>query len=330
MKTDIAKQPLAAACLTLMAIAVTAVWWSRGDSAAVCPMGAEMLPGDWIALFQAQHPGSARWITFFGILFTGIYIGRFSNRYNLYAGRCYLTIPFFGMTACFAGLAATGLGQLAAALVLALAVRNYCGAFRNGYGFNALFRASLYLGTLPLLSPATLPLWLLLPTAVFLFRRTVRETVVAFFGLGLPLFLFSYVRWATGAEFCAPWAAVAGRCAAGLRWPEFALPDTLCGYVPLLLAGSYLLLSCGAVLLHLQMFYSQPRKVRTILIYIACCAAVSLSTLFFSATPRQTAVLCAVSVSMLLPVLFVRSRHLLAFVIYLLLLAGTFISALLQ
>lgn len=329
MKTDIAKQPLAAACLTLMAIAVTAVWWGRVDSAAMCPMAAEMLPGDWIALFQSRHPGSARWITLFCMLFTGIYLGRFSNRYNLYAGRCYLTIPFFGMAACFAGLAAESLGQFVAALVLALAARNYCAAFRNGYGFNALFRASLYLGTLPLLCPATLPLWLLLPIAVFLFRRTVRETVVAFFGLGLPLFLLSYVRWGIGAEFGGPWAAVAGRCAAGLRWPEFALPDTLCGYVPLLLAGSYLLLSCGAVLLHLQIF-SQPRKVRAILVYFACCAVVSISTLFFSATLPQAAALCAVSVSVLLPVLFVRSRHLLAFVIYLLLLAGTFISALLR
>jgi len=329
MKTDIAKQSLAAACLTLTAIAVTAIWWGRVDSAAVCPT-AEMLPGDWIAAFQSRYPGSARWIILFCVLFTGIYLGRFSNRYNLYAGRCYLTIPFFGMAACFAGLAAESLVQFVAALVLALAARNYCAAFRNGYGFNALFRASLYLGMLPLLGPAALPLWLLLPIAVFLFRRTVREAVVAFFGLGLPLFLFSYVRWGTGAEFGGPWAAVTGRCAAGLRWPEFALPDTLCGYVPLLLAGGYLLLSCGAVLLHLQIFYSQPRKVRAILVYFACCAVVSISTLFFSAAPSQAAALCAVPVSVLLPVLFVRSRHLLASVIYLLLLAGTFISVLLR
>ena len=42
------------------------------------------------------------------------------------------------------------LAGFAASMLLALATKNYCRAFCNGYGFDAIFRASLYLGLMPL------------------------------------------------------------------------------------------------------------------------------------------------------------------------------------
>ena len=173
MKMDIARQPLLVACLTLAAVAVAAIWCGSGGSAP-SPVRPDALPGDWVSAFQLRCPGWSRWIALFCILFTGIYLGRFSNRFNLYAGRCYLPIPFFGMAACCFGAGGGSLLHFVVAAIAAIAVRNCCAAFRNGYGFNELFRASLCLGLLPLLSPATWPVWLLLPMAVFLFERTLR------------------------------------------------------------------------------------------------------------------------------------------------------------
>ena len=66
--------------------------------------------------------------------------------------------------------------------------RNFARSFCNGYGFDAIFRASLYLGLLPFVSTAALPLLLILPPAVLLFRRTLREAVVAIAGVLLPAF----------------------------------------------------------------------------------------------------------------------------------------------
>lgn len=329
MKTDIARQPLLVACLTLAAIAATAIWCGRGMSA-LPHVGSQLLPGDWISVFQLRFPGWSRWMAFLCALFTGVYLGQFANRFNLYAGRCYLSIPFFGMAACCFGAGGHSLLHMGIAAVAAVAVRSCCAAFRNGYGFAELFRASLCLGLLPLLSPAVLPVWLLLPMAIFLFGRTLRETVVAVFGLGVPLFVLCYLSWGWGAGFAVPLSTIADRCAEGLQWPAFVRPETAVACVPLLLAGGLLLLTAGAAAIHFQTFYNLPRKARLVLVFCACCFLLTLSTYLFSAGPSQVAALCAVPAAVLLPVLFVRSQHLLAFVIYLSLLAGSFVSTLLQ
>ena len=64
--------------------------------------------------------------------------------------------------------------------------------------------AALYLGLLPLVAPAALPLLLLLPLAVQLFRRTLRELTVALAGVLLPLFVLCYINWGVGGDFAAP------------------------------------------------------------------------------------------------------------------------------
>lgn len=328
MKTDIARQPLLVAFLTLTVIAALAIWC--GGDLAQASLRPDGLPGDRLSAFQLRWPGWSRWIAFFCALFTGIYLGRFANRFNLYAGRCYLSIPFFGMAACCFGAGGESLLHFVLAAIAAIALRNCCAAFRNGYGFSELFRGSLCLGLLPLLSPATLPVWLLLPMAVFLFGRTLRETAVALFGLGLPLFALCYLSWGWGEGFAVPVSAIADRFAEGVRWPVFARPETAVSCIPLLLAGGLVLLTTGAAAIHFQTFYNLPRKARLVLVFCICCFLLSLSTLFFSAGPSQVAALCAVPAAVLLPVLFVRSQHLLAFAIYAALLAGSFISTLLQ
>ena len=117
---DIARQPLPVACLTLAAVAVAAIWCGSGGSAP-SPVRPDALPGDWVSAFQFRYPGWSRWIALFCILFTGIYLGRFSNRFNLYAGRCYLPIPFFGMAACCFGAGGDSLLHFVVAAIAAIA-----------------------------------------------------------------------------------------------------------------------------------------------------------------------------------------------------------------
>lgn len=125
----------------------------------------------------------------------------------LYGGTC-LPIPLYAIVACGIATGGNYLAGFAASMLLALATKNYCRAFCNGYGFDAIFRASLYLGLMPLIYAPALPLLLLLPLAVLLFRRTFREVVVATAGLLLPIFTACYVSWGSGAEFTAPLVTV--------------------------------------------------------------------------------------------------------------------------
>lgn len=161
-------------------------------------------PGELLAQFQAAHPVWARWIAGLLMLFTGMSVGRLTVRYNLYSVGTCLAIPLYGAIAC--GLAVGGdcLTTFAASALLALATKNFCRSYCNGFGFDAIFRASLYIGLLPLIATAAAPLLILLPLAVMLFRRTLREVAVAVAGLLLPALTLCYVNWAAGGEFLAP------------------------------------------------------------------------------------------------------------------------------
>lgn len=160
-------------------------------------------PGELLAQFQAAHPVWARWIAGLLMLFTGMSVGRLTVRYNLYSVGTCLAIPLYGAIAC--GLAVGGdcLTTFAASALLALATKNFCRSYCNGFGFDAIFRASLYIGLLPLVATAAAPLLILLPLAVMLFRRTLREVAVAVAGLLLPALTLCYVNWAAGGEFLA-------------------------------------------------------------------------------------------------------------------------------
>ena len=142
---------------------------------------------------QRSNSDSARWIAGLLMLFTGMSIGRLTVRYNLYSVGTCLAIPLYGAIAC--GLAVGGdcLTTFAASALLALATKNFCRSYCNGFGFDAIFRASLYIGLLPLVATAAAPLLILLPLAVMLFRRTLREVAVAVAGLLLPALTLCYV-----------------------------------------------------------------------------------------------------------------------------------------
>ena len=220
MKFDIARQPLVPAFLTLAALAVVAMWNAGGPAVSMAVQAghaagtvdigrnaagalAVSSPGELLAQFQAAHPVWARWIAGLLMLFTGMSVGRLTVRYNLYSVGTCLAIPLYGAIAC--GLAVGGdcLTTFAASALLALATKNFCRSYCNGFGFDAIFRASLYIGLLPLVATAAAPLLILLPLAVMLFRRTLREVAVAVAGLLLPALTLCYVNWAAGGEFLA-------------------------------------------------------------------------------------------------------------------------------
>lgn len=205
MKFDIARQPLIPTFMTLFALAVAAMCAGIpvSDTSGAVRDALPLLGGQ-LARFQAAYPVWSKFAAGFMLLFTGMCAGRITIRYNLYTVGTCLPIPLYAIVACGIATGGNYLAGFAASMLLALATKNYCRAFCNGYGFDAIFRASLYLGLMPLVYAPGLPMLLLLPLAVLLFRRTLREVAVATAGLLLPVFTACYVSWGTGAEFTAP------------------------------------------------------------------------------------------------------------------------------
>lgn len=357
MKLDIARQPLIPAFLTLFAFAVTAMCcadslvsvaattpmagpdpvtatgdllhgWSAGTaddlhflvSDRIADAGGRLaipLPQLLLVRFQTTFPVWARFVAGFLILFAGMCTGRLTVRYNLYSVGSCIAIPLFAFIACPSGADGLFLPAFTASALLALTVKNFSRSFCNGYGFDAVFRASFYLGLLPLVTPAALPLLLLLPFALFFFRRTVREAVVAATGLLLPVLTLCYINWGAGGTFSAPLIAIWATFTSGSPFDLFTtLP------VPLLalIAGTSLLV-LTAVFLFLSDIYAAGTKPRFILIFTICTWVLTLLLLCGGAATRGDTLLAAVPAAVLLPVLFVRMHRLPALSLYLILFA---------
>lgn len=343
MKFDIARQPLVPAFLTLAALAVVAMWNAGGpatDTAALASHAAETVdtgrnaaralavssPGELLTQFQAAHPVWARWIAGLLMLFTGMSVGRLTIRYNLYSVGTCLAIPLYGAIAC--GLAVGGdyLTAFAASALLALATKNFCRSFCNGFGFDAIFRASLYIGLLPLVATAAAPLLILLPLAVMLFRRTLREVTVAVAGLLLPVLTLCYVNWGAGGGFLAPVAELGSALISGMPLSLFLSTPVQ----NLVLLGAVFILDLMALLFFLSDIYALGTKPRLIFIFNISVLLLAAVVLCGPAATPGTVALAAVPSAVLLPFMFVRIHRAIALPLYLLLLAAAVIGAVLQ
>ena len=318
MKFDIARQPLVPAFLTLAALAVVAMWNAggpavstavqAGHAAGTVDIGrnaagalAVSSPGELLAQFQAAHPVWARWIAGLLMLFTGMSVGHLAV-----GGDCLTTF--------------------AASALLALATKNFCRSYCNGFGFDAIFRASLYIGLLPLVATAAAPLLILLPLAVMLFRRTLREVAVAVAGLLLPALTLCYVNWAAGGEFLAPVAEPGSAFIAGTPLSLFLSTSVH----NLVLPGAVFLLDLTALLFFLSDIHALGTKPRLIFIFNISVLLLTAAALCGPAATPATVALAAVPSAVLLPFMFVRIHRAIALPLYLLLLASAVISAVLQ
>ena len=282
------------------------------------------MPATLLHQLQTAHPALTRWIGALLILLGGLGASRLALRTNLYAVSSCLTLPLYGIGIAAAGLRGDWLADLTACTLLVFALRNYCRSFGNGYRFDALFRASLYLGTLLLLRAALLPLLLLLPLAVLIFHRTLREVVVACVGLLLPAATLCYVNWGCGGSFTAPLLELAptlcGSAPLALL-PRLAAPEALPHTI---FSGAISLLALFAAFHARAELLSIGMKPRFVLIYLIITLLVLVLLLGGpDATPADT-MLLAVPAALLIPFTAVRITPRIVGTIYLLLVAAAF------
>lgn len=331
MQINLIKQPLIPAFLSLVLLTVVALCHTQeGVAVADARYGftAEELPiaqlGALITQFQAAHPTWSRWIAGLLMLFTGVTLGRLGVRYNLYGTGTCITIPLYALTM----MGCMGSGEYLLAVVVSslatLSVKNCCMSYRNGFGFDRIFRGALFLALLILVVPVAVPLLLMLPLAIVYFRRTVREGVVALGGLLLPIALVCYLNWAQGGLFTAP-AVVLYRAFMAGDWLQAPLHATP---VEQLFVGVLVGCSLIAAALFRINSYSVSTKARHILRF-TCRTLLCVLLLFLLPSVSATHLgILAVPTTLLLPVLFVRIHRSIAQPLYVALVLGA-IAALL-
>ena len=179
---------------------------------------------------------------------------------------------------------------------------------------------------MPLVYAPALPLLLLLPLAVLLFRRTLREVAVATAGLLLPVFTACYVSWGTGAEFTAPLIKLGQSAIEGMPlhlFLDIPLPA-------LVMAGGIVLLDLTALFFFLADIYAAGTKPRFILFYNIGILVLALTLLCSPAATPEAFALLAVPSAILIPVFFVRIHRGIALPVYLIFLAAAFVGIFLQ
>ena len=316
MKTDVVRQPLMAAFATLFVFAVAAMAHA-GASGVPEPHG-PLLPEALIMQWRTAWPRFSMLLAGAAIFCSGVILGRQAMRYALYPVSTFITMPLFGLLA--AGLLSgpAFLTEYAVCLLLVLSLRNYYASFRNGaYGFGEIFRASLYLGAIPLIHAPGLLLVLFMPAALAIFKRSTREQIVAVTGFLLPFAAWSYGVWVAGGDITGP---------AVVLWREFTAhgvcPIVHAAPAALVLPGLTLLLGVCGVCCYAADRYSVGSKSRAILLLNTVLFALTVVMGLLPCQASPVDALTAVPAAVLLPLVFVRLNRLAALLLYALLVAA--------
>lgn len=314
MKPDIIRQPLLLAIASILVVIAAAM--TTGTTISPAPETMISTPlGDLIGLFQERFPRCSRILCGGLLLLTGILCGRLAVRYGLYPVSSTLTIPLYGLVACGILLGQEYLTESVAAFVLLLSTQNFFACFRNGYAIGAVFRASFFLGLLPLLYAPLLPLPLLVLAAAFCFRRTLREVFVSLCSVVLPFLAVCYIAWGQGAN---PLDTPAGLWHSFVSDSGYRIFANTPPLVPALL-GIVLFIVLCAIFFGLISFRTVSIKARGMLTYTILLFTVTGCLIAVpSVTPGLLAV-AAVPAALLMPLTFIRIQRTVGTLLYLIL-----------
>jgi hypothetical protein len=155
-------------------------------------------------LTRFSFPGGGWFAAALGALSVGwtmLVVVQLGIKYAPPGSRNFLPPQIFLAAAGGLALAGDALASLTAALLLALSLRRLASSFHKGYSFPELFHGGFYLGLIPLLyAPAALAVPVIAASAVFLYRRSLREAVVCLAGVLFPVPAAGFVHWALGGE----------------------------------------------------------------------------------------------------------------------------------
>ena len=186
-RPDVIRQPLgvvAATFVIMMACVVirvtTAPYPAETDLAADMPLGRAI-----DSLFPTG--AAACTVGLVAAILNATLLAGMIVRYSVSAVRTYLPMAVYAMTAYGICFPAGSVSATLVPLLLILGSTQMIAAFKRSYQFEHVFKSAFCIGLLPMLYAPALPLVLIVPVTLVLYRRTLREAVVAAAGLLLQI-----------------------------------------------------------------------------------------------------------------------------------------------
>lgn len=260
MNNRITKQPLSVTLVLCSLLAV--LFWFRHlfyPLAAEAPVANLMPFGGAIARWLDGMPMLEALLSLLAVYLTVISLTRLISRNIVFSARTYVYLVFFIIAGYGLCIRTGNLPAVLAAYLTARASECFSSAFRRTARMGDSFRGAFLLGLAPLFyAPAAVYL-LLVPIAMPVYMRGWRETAVAFAGLLLPMFAYSYVTWAAGEPFLKLYTDVIATL--GTSAPASGLFD-IASPVGILRLSTAVLLAAAAVI-SLVAFFGAARQIRT-------------------------------------------------------------------
>ena len=319
MKIDVARQPLGLILLTSMAAVFLTVIRSAGISS-----GPELTAGPDLSPSASLLEGIFRngWLRYTVVtlilMVNAFMLTRIMVIYKANFGRSFLCAAIYIMAAVGIMAPYGSVTASLASLLLVISTDQAVSAFRRNYRFEAVFKSSFALGFIPLLYSPAIALWLIIPVILALYQRTVREIVAAAAGLLLPLFVCSAGWWAAGYS----WTYLVESFTAGLSPalnPGFRF-GTDGSYMPLLLAGLYVVITIASVIILIINYNKYPNRVRKVYVHMTalllCCVPMYF---IFPANPAILISLSAIPGSVIATHFFIKINRWIGMGVYLIL-----------
>ena len=265
---DIIRQPLPVATFTFLVVVTVAfvrAWITQRFAGEIPTANAPL--GQYTVMLRVSWPLLSALASAAMLFVAGFLIGRSTVRAELYTTRCFLAMPLFGVMSCGILLSDDFLTQSFTLLLMVLASRNYYNSFHRHYCFDRMFRGSLYAGLIPLVYAPGAGLLLLVPLVILLFRRTLRESVVALAGVVLPLFFVSFLHWSFGGEFDEPARQIAAVATTPSGYHFFG-GNTLFSLIAWGLILFLLICSAASLLLDIYTLRTKPRNILFYNLYV--------------------------------------------------------------
>ncbi len=160
-----------------------------------CEVIRPTLLAEQLLIFETQHLVLSR-VMAGALLITGAILAmRIAIRFNIYGRATHLpAIIYLGAMATLATPDELLLPQVAA-IVMMLSMFNLYDGYTHFKSAPQLFGGCFWLGVLPSLYPAMLPLGLLLFIIMVLFERSGRELILALGAFVTPLLIELYIKW---------------------------------------------------------------------------------------------------------------------------------------